>query len=131
MKISRKAWIACAALAAPLALVLTVPGRTAPSPVVDGNDKHADSEIVTRVFRVKSVPALQLIPILRSLLPQSAHLAAVQCTNEILVVDTYANVRRIENIVATLDKGDTLPLPKCTLPAFPPAPPPPSMPPQE
>ena len=203
MKIPRKAWIACAALAAPLALILTVPGaaiaqsasassaagtplvqlietvskktgknfildprvagnavlvgiepskvtypelltilqvngyvavesgglvrvlpdsigRSAPSPVIDGNDKHANAEIVTRVFRVKSIPSPQLVPVLRSLLPQSAHLAAIQCTNEILVVDTYANVRRIESIVAAMDKGDTLAPPKCT--AQPPGP---------
>ena len=100
-------------------LVRVIPdsiSRTSPSPIIDGNDKHPDAEVVTRVIRVKSVPAAQLVPILRSLLPQSAHLAAVQCTNELLIVDTYANVRRIEGIVAAMDKGDALPLPKCTLP---------------
>jgi type II secretory pathway component GspD/PulD (secretin) len=199
MKTSRKAWIACAALAVPVALVLTIPdvalaqsasasaagtplvqliesvskktgknfildprvagiavlvgidpskvtypelltilqvngyaavesnglvrvipdsiGRSAPSPLIDGNDKHPDAEIVTRVLRVKSIPSPQIVPILRSLLPQSAHLAAFPCTNELLIVDTYANVRRIEGIVATMDKGDTLSLPKCTVQA--------------
>ncbi len=203
MKMSRKAWIACAALAAPLALVATIPdaaiaqsasssaagtplvqlieavskktgknfildprvggnavligidpskvsyddlltilqvngyaavesgglvrvvpdavSRTMPSPVLEGNDKHADAEIVTRVIRVKSIPSTQLVPIMRALLPQSAHLAAFRCTNELLVVDTYANVRRVEDIVARMDKGNALPLPKCTEPA--PAPP--------
>jgi general secretion pathway protein D len=202
MKISRKAWIACAAFAAPLALTLTFPdaataqsasstaggtplvqlietvskktgknfildprvagnavligidpskvtyadlltilqvngyaavesgglvrvipdsiGRSAPSPVIDGNDKHPDAEIVTRVIRVKSISSPQLVPILRSLLPQSAHLAAFPCTNELLIVDTYANVRRIEGIVATMDKGDPLTPPKCS--AAPPQP---------
>lgn len=100
-------------------LVRVIPdtnARSAPSPLIDGNDKRPDAEIVTRVIRVKSLSAPQLVPIMRSLLPQNAHLAAVQCTNELLVVDTYANVRRIESIVASLDKGDPLPLPKCTLP---------------
>jgi general secretion pathway protein D len=106
-------------------LVRVIPdstSRTAPSPIIDGNDKHPDAEIVTRVLRVKSTPAAQLVPILRALLPQSAHLAAIQCTNELLIVDSYANVRRIEGIVAAMDKGDALTLPKCTLPA-PPGPP--------
>jgi general secretion pathway protein D len=99
-------------------LVRIVPdeqGRTSPSPVIGANDKRADAEIVTRVFRVKSVPASQLVPILRALLPRSAHLAAFPCTNELLVVDAYANVRRIESIVATMDKGDPLTLPKCAV----------------
>ena len=201
MKIYRKAWIACAALAAPLALALTLPdiaiaqssslsanggiplvqliesvskksgksfildprvagnavlvgvdaskitypelltilqvhgytavesgglvrvipdsiGRSAPSPIVDGNDKHPDAEIVTRVIRLKSIPAAQLVPILRSLLPQSAHLAAFACTNELLIVDSYANVRRIEGIAASMDKGDAFTPPKCTQPTL-------------
>lgn len=203
MKISRKAWIACAALAAPLALTFTFPdaataqnassstaagtplvqlietvskktgknfildprvsgnavlvgidpsrvtyadlltilqvngyaavesgglvrvipdsgGRSAPSPLIEGSEKHPDAEIVTRVIRVKSIPSPQLVPILRALLPQSAHLAAFPCTNELLIVDTYANVRRIEGVVAAMDKGDPLTPPKCA--AAPPQP---------
>jgi len=64
---------------------------------------------------VNSVPATQLVPILRSLLPQSAHLAAAQCTNELIIVDTFANVRRIEALVAAMDQGSALALPKCEL----------------
>jgi general secretion pathway protein D len=89
--------------------------RTMPTPLIGANDKRPDAEMVTRVLRVKSVPAAYLVPILRSLLPQSAHLAAYSCTNELLMVDTFANVRRIEAIVAEMDKGDTLALPKCEL----------------
>jgi len=101
-------------------LVRVIPesiGRSAPSPIIDGNDKRPDAEIVTRVIRVKSIPSAQVVPILRSLLPQSAHLAAFSCTNELLIVDTYANVRRIEGIVAAMDKGEALTLPKCTVQA--------------
>jgi len=87
--------------------------RAAPSPLITGNEKHPDSEMVTRVIRVKSVPAAQLVPILRALLPQNAHLAAVACTNELIMVDSFANVRRIESVVAAMDKGDPLPLEKC------------------
>lgn len=65
---------------------------------------------------VKSMPAASLVPILRSLLPQNAHLAAMSCTNELIVVDTYANVHRLQDIVAAMDKGDTLLLPKCAIP---------------
>jgi general secretion pathway protein D len=89
--------------------------RTAPSPLIGGNDKLPDAQMVTRVLRVKSVPATQLVPILRSLLPRSAHFAAVPCTNELVIVDTFANVRRIESIVAAMDKGSELTLPTCRL----------------
>src|SRR5882724_11289829 len=48
-------------------LVRIVPdsmGRATPSPVIGANDKRADAEIVTRVFRVKSLSSPQLVPIL-------------------------------------------------------------------
>jgi len=95
--------------------------RTLPTPLIGASDKRPDAEMVTRVLRVKNVPAAYLVPILRSLLPQSAHLAAYSCTNELLIVDSFANVRRIESIVAEMDKGDALSLPKCTVqePAMP------------
>jgi general secretion pathway protein D len=89
--------------------------RTMPTPLIGANDKRPDAEMVSRILRVRSVPATNLVPILRSLLPQSAHLAALQCTNELIIVDTFANVRRIENIVASMDKGSALELPKCTI----------------
>jgi type II secretory pathway component GspD/PulD (secretin) len=87
--------------------------RTSATPLISGNDKHEDAEYVTRVVKVKSIPAAQLVPILRSLLPQNAHLAAFICTNELIVVDTYANVKRIESVVAAMDKDDPLTLEKC------------------
>ncbi len=87
--------------------------RTSAVPLISGDEKRADAEYVTRVLKVKSVPAAQLVPILRSLLPQSAHLAAFACTNELIVVDTYANLKRIESIVASMDKGEPLTLEKC------------------
>jgi len=90
--------------------------RTTPTPLITGSEKRPDAEVVTRLIRVKSLPATYIVPILRSLLPQNAHLAAMSCTNELIIVDSYANVRRIEGIVAAMDKGDTLPLPKCPLP---------------
>jgi general secretion pathway protein D len=71
--------------------------------------------MVTRVLRVKSVPATYMVPILRSLLPQTAHLAAQACTNDLIIVDTFANVRRLEAIIASMDKGDAIALPKCPI----------------
>jgi general secretion pathway protein D len=88
--------------------------RTMATPILSGNDKHDPSEIVTHVFKVKSMSASQLVPILRSLLPRSAHLAANTCTNEIVIVDSFANVKRIESVVAGMDKGAPLNLEPCS-----------------
>jgi general secretion pathway protein D len=98
-------------------LVRVVPdaeGRSSPTPVIGANDKHPDAEIVTRVVKVKSISAPQLVPILRALLPVSGHLAAYVCTNELVIVDSYANVRRLESIIASMDKGEPIPTRPCS-----------------
>jgi Bacterial type II/III secretion system short domain len=54
---------------------------------------------------VKNTPAAFLVPILRPMLPQMAQLAAYPCSNSLLIVDSSANVKRIEAVVKALDVG--------------------------
>jgi general secretion pathway protein D len=75
-----------------------------------------DAQIVNYIIPVKNGPAAFLVPILRPMLPQYAHLAAAVCSNSLLVVDSYANVRRIETIVKTLDVGAPYKPEKCEMP---------------
>ncbi len=56
-----------------------------------------------------------MVPILRSCSCRARTSRAQSCTNELIIVDTFANVRRIEAIVASMDKGDALELPKCAI----------------
>ena len=62
----------------------------------------AADEWVTRVLTTTNIDAPQLIPILRPMLPQAAHLAAMM-PNRIIVMDRYANIQRITAIVRSLD----------------------------
>jgi general secretion pathway protein D len=73
-------------------------------PVVQENDTSIPAELyVTRVLRTVNVGAAQLVPILRPLLPQAAHLAAHGDTNQLIVSDRYENIQRISEIVRLLD----------------------------
>lgn len=88
--------------------VLVVPdadARMEPAPLVTDGEKLPDDEYVTAVLHVKSLFAGWFVPILRPLLPQSGHLAALPCTNDLVIVDRFANVRRIESIVRAMDTG--------------------------
>ena len=89
-------------------IIPTAGVRTYPLPIVNKDDSSiAEDEWVTRVFRVKQADAAQMVPILRGLLPQEAHLAAMVPSNSLLIVDRYANVKRIAEIVQTLDVAPT------------------------
>ena len=77
--------------------------RTYALPMVQNDDASiAADEWVTRVLTTSNVEAAQLVPILRPLLPQSAHLAALP-SSRLVVIDRYANVRRIAELVRLLD----------------------------
>ena len=71
--------------------------RQSSLPLVVGTTTYPDAQYVSAVIAVHRMPAASLVPVLRPLLPQQAHLAAVTCSNAILMVDTFANVRRIES----------------------------------
>ena len=102
----------CAAVSAQGAvnIIPTAGVRTYPLPIVNKDDSSiADDEWISRVIRVKQAEAAQMVPILRALLPQEAHLAAMVPSNSLLIVDRYANVKRVTGIVQQLDVAPTRP----------------------
>lgn len=81
-------------------------------PVADGG-KHSPAEYVTRVFSVKSIPTSLLVPLLRPMIPQHGHLVALPCTNHLLMVDTFANTQRLEQVIKSMDQGERYVPEKC------------------
>jgi general secretion pathway protein D len=78
--------------------------RFYPLPIVDTDQPNiAADEWVTRIITLSNIDAPSIVPILRPLLPQAAHLAAMP-PKKLVVVDRYANVQRITAIVKALDK---------------------------
>lgn len=88
--------------------------RQYPLPLATGKESYADAEYVNKLIVLKSAPAAHLVPLLRPLLPQVAHLVALPCKNTLLLVDTFANVKRIEQIARALDVGEPYTAPSCT-----------------
>lgn len=87
--------------------------RALAQPTLTKSQTYPDAQVVNYTFQIQNVPAAQLVPILRPLLPQYAHLAAFPCSNTLLMVDRYANVKRIEAIIKNLDIGTAFKPEKC------------------
>ena len=85
-------------------------------PFVSGNEKLPDNQAVTAVIHVRSFPAAYLVPILRPLVPQWGHLAAEVCTNDLIIVERFASVRRMETIIKAMDTGAPIKPPHCPYP---------------
>ena len=80
--------------------------RSYPVPTVgDGETEFADDEWVTKLVYLDNITAPHTIPILRPLMPQVAHLAAVSELNAVLIVDRFANVNRLEGLLEDLDRA--------------------------
>jgi general secretion pathway protein D len=85
--------------------------RQEPIPTITSKDTRPASECVTQIVPLKYVSAAQLVPILRPMLPQYAHLAALPSANTLIISDRFANVRRIEALAKSLDTPENKPAP--------------------
>jgi type II secretory pathway component GspD/PulD (secretin) len=79
--------------------------RVMPLPLATAKESYPDAQFVTMVITVKNTMAPALVPILRPLLPTYGHLSAMPCTNQLVLVDNFANVKRLEKLIASLDVG--------------------------
>jgi len=84
-------------------IVPDVNAKQGPVPAYDGS---ASDQLVTQVIKVENVPAAQLVPILRPLVPQQGHLAAYAATNTLIVTDRASNIQRIISIIQGIDRPD-------------------------
>jgi len=79
--------------------------RSAPVGVSDGKGALTSDEYVTQVIRLENISAAKLIPVLRPLVPQQAHMAAYAPSNAIIISDVSANIDKIRDIIDRMDKS--------------------------
>ncbi|HVY67180.1 MAG TPA: type II secretion system secretin GspD [Gammaproteobacteria bacterium] len=76
--------------------------------VPDANARFGSgSDYVTQAIMLENIAAAQLVPILRPLLPQSAHLAAHATSNSLIVADRPQNIQRVLSLIRRMDQAGT------------------------
>ena len=88
-------------------IVPEVNAKQGPLPLSGTNDNFPDDELITKIIRLDHVPASQLVPILRPLVPQQGHLAAYNPTNTLIITDHAGNIARLLKIIAGVDRPDS------------------------
>ncbi|HTU68447.1 MAG TPA: type II secretion system secretin GspD [Steroidobacteraceae bacterium] len=79
-----------------------MPNIDLPDRINNGSD-----ELVTQVVAIQNVNAAQLVPVLRPLMPQAAHMAAYTPANILILSDRASNVARVMRIIKRIDQqGD-------------------------
>ncbi len=73
-------------------------------PTVSRDDASiAEDEWVTRLVPLDHLEAVKVVPALRPLMPQQAHLATVPGSNTLVMVDRYGNTRRLIELLHTME----------------------------
>nr|WP_238946702.1 type II secretion system secretin GspD [Seongchinamella unica] len=78
--------------------------RSSPVSVAEDGPRGSD-EYITQVIRLENISAAKLIPVLRPLVPQQAHMAAYAPSNAIIISDISANIDRIRDIIQRMDRS--------------------------
>jgi general secretion pathway protein D len=68
------------------------------------NGQASPDKLETRLIQVQQGSVAELIPLIRPLVPQYGHLAAVTSANALIISDRSANIARIETLVRQLDQ---------------------------
>ncbi len=84
--------------------------RQLPSNDLPNNVSSTSDEIVTQVVTLKNVSAAQLVPMLRPLLPQYAHMAPYAAGNMLIISDRASNVNRLVRIIERIDQSGDEPV---------------------
>lgn len=80
--------------------------RQKPLQVISKLDKSiADDTWVIMVHEVDNAAATQFVPILRPLVPQNGHLVSHADSNTLVIADSYANIRKLIEIVRIMDSA--------------------------
>ncbi|MDG1581831.1 type II secretion system secretin GspD [Pseudomonas sp. GOM6] len=80
-----------------------VPGTEARSSANSG--RAAPDDIETELIQVQHSSVNELIPLLRPMVPQNGHLAAINASNALIISDRRSNIERIRQLIADLDQG--------------------------
>ena len=65
-------------------------------------------ELVTRVIRISNAPSEEMVKVLRPLIPQYGHIAALSEPNVLIISDHASNINRLVEIIQRVDVADSL-----------------------
>jgi general secretion pathway protein D len=88
-------------------IVPEVNAKQGPLPMEATSEGPPGDELITKIIGLDHVPAAQLVPILRPLVPQQGHLAAYNPTNTLIITDHAGNIERLIQIIKGVDKPES------------------------
>lgn len=81
--------------------------RSAPIPT-EQQIKSKDDGYITQIIQLNNISASKVLAAIRPLVPQYGHLTAYEPSNALIISDTRANIARINDLIAQMDKAAVL-----------------------
>ncbi|MBQ74865.1 MAG: type II secretion system protein GspD [Gammaproteobacteria bacterium] len=75
---------------------------------LDFSDDLKTEELVTRVVPIRNAASIDLVKILRPLIPQYGHVAGLEKPNVLIISDHASNISRLTEIINRIDVADNL-----------------------
>jgi beta-lactamase regulating signal transducer with metallopeptidase domain len=72
-------------------------------PIVEKGKPYFEDEVVTDYLKTEKACVARILAAVRPLVPQYAHLSALESANTLIIIDTYGNIQRIKNVIKALD----------------------------
>ncbi len=66
---------------------------------------NSGDEYMTQVIQLKNISAAKILPAIRPLVPQHAHVAAYDPSNAIVITDIKANIERMREVIRLIDNA--------------------------
>jgi general secretion pathway protein D len=83
-------------------VVKVIPSSESKAVLSDNNSNNGD-EIMVQVFNIKNVPAEQLVPVIRPLMPQWSNVAAYGPSNMLILSGRANNIQQLATIIKQVD----------------------------
>lgn len=81
--------------------------RSAPIPT-EQHITSKDDGYITQIIQLNNISASKVLAAIRPLVPQYGHLTAYEPSNALIISDTRANIARINDLIAQMDKAAVL-----------------------
>ena len=73
----------------------------------DQNFGESAGEFITRVIQLKNRSSVEILPLIKPIAGRQANVSSIASINSLLVVDRKSNVKRITEVVRSLDENNT------------------------
>jgi len=74
----------------------------------DFDNENETEELVTRVVAIRNAPSVEMVKILRPLIPQYGHIAGLERPNVLIISDHASNINRLIGIINKVDIAENL-----------------------